>query len=335
MTVPLSPTTKAVLLLTAPLRAGRNEPSPDLLKPREYRELVRHLERMGREPADLLTSDPADFDVLRPAWLDYDRLRDLLGRSFLLSLAISRWHQRGIWVLSTMDPEYPKRLKERLGTNAPPLLYGCGDPSVLDAGGLAVVGSRNVDEPMLQYARAVGSLAAHAGLPVVSGGARGIDNAAMEGALEEGGRVTGVLSAELERLVLRPSYRGPLSEHRLVLVSPFDPSAGFTPGNAMSRNKLIYALADAALVVSVGFKEGGTWAGASEQLRRGQFCPVYIRSVEQNDDGVEALLRKGALPWPAPQTTDELVQLVKEARQADDTELPSGSAGNAQLRLLP
>jgi hypothetical protein len=36
----------------------------------------------------------------------------------------------------------------------------------------------------------------------------------------------------------------------------------------MQRNKLIYALADAALVVNSDFEKGGTWAGAIEQLER-------------------------------------------------------------------
>lgn len=47
-----------------------------------------------------------------------------------------------------------------------------------------------------------------------------------------------------------------LAEGRLVLVSPYDPSTGFNVGNAMQRNKLIYALADASLVVSSDLDEG-------------------------------------------------------------------------------
>ncbi len=42
--------------------------------------------------------------------------------------------------------------------------------------------------------------------------------------------------------------------------------------------KLIYALADAALVVSSDYEKGGTWAGAVEQLEKLQFVPVYVRS---------------------------------------------------------
>jgi predicted Rossmann fold nucleotide-binding protein DprA/Smf involved in DNA uptake len=41
-------------------------------------------------------------------------------------------------------------------------------------------------------------------------------------------------------------------------VSPYDPSAGFNVGHAMQRNKVIYALADAVLVIRAEFEKGGT-----------------------------------------------------------------------------
>ena len=57
------------------------------------------------------------------------------------------------------------------------------------------------------------------------------------------------------------------------LVSPFEPSTGFSAGAAMARNKLIYALADVAVVVSSAVGEGGTWSGADEALKGG-WVPV-------------------------------------------------------------
>ena len=78
----------------------------------------------------------------------------------------------------------------------------------------------------------------------------------MRGALEAGGRVTGVLADSLEKTAMRREHRNLLLEDRLVLISPYDPSAGFNVGHAMQRNKLIYALADAALVVSSEPEQG-------------------------------------------------------------------------------
>jgi DNA processing protein len=54
MTPVLSSNTQAILLLTAPLIAGRNALSPDLLSPGEYKRLARHLREIQRQPADLV-----------------------------------------------------------------------------------------------------------------------------------------------------------------------------------------------------------------------------------------------------------------------------------------
>ena len=63
-------------------------------------------------------------------------------------------------------------------------------------------------------------------------------------------------------------HREALMDGRLVLACPYDPAARFQVGQAMQRNKLIYALSDAALVVNSDYGKGGTWTGATEQLDR-------------------------------------------------------------------
>ena len=311
----LSPNTQAILMLTAPLVAGRGEPAADLLTPGEYKRLAQALRERQRQPADLLGPDAGHLlGDLRPL-VDGDRLARLLGRGFLLSQAIERWQARAIWVVSRADAEYPRRWKARLREDAPPVLYGCGERGLLEAGGLAVVGSRQVNDALLAYAEDVGRLAAGARRTLVSGGARGIDQAAMRGALDAGGRAAGVLADSLERAALNREHRDFLIDGRLVLVSTYDPAAGFNVGHAMQRNKLIYALADAALVVSSDHEKGGTWAGAVEQLEKLRLVPVYIRSNGQIGEGLEALRRKGALPWPDPETPEALAEvLALEAR---------------------
>src|SRR5688500_6813499 len=107
-----------------------------------------------------------------------------------------------MWVVSRADDEYPRRLKTRLKDDAPPVLYGCGDAAILDTGGLAVVGSRHVDDALVAYTEDIGRLAAKAWRTLIPGGARGIDQAAMHGALEAGGKVAGVLADSLERAAL-------------------------------------------------------------------------------------------------------------------------------------
>ena len=310
MRTELSPNAQAILLLTAPLLAGRDKSSATPLSPREYRRLARRLRELQREPADLLNAGADSLLKECGSLPDAARLERLLGRGFLLSQVVERWRTRAIWVVSRADAGYPQRLKKRLGEDAPPILYGCGDASILDAGGLAVVGSRNVDETLLQYTEDVGRLTAAAHRAVISGGARGIDQAAMRGARDAGGVVVGVLADSLEKATVRREHRDALMNGRLVLTCPYDPAARFNVGHAMQRNKLIYALADAALVVNSDYKKGGTWAGASEQLERLKFVPVYVRADGDVGKGLAELQRLGAKPWPNPKTAQELEEVL-------------------------
>jgi len=306
----LSPNTQAILLLTAPLIAGRRDSSSDLLTASDYKRLVRFLRDKQREPADLLNPDTQGLLEECQQIVGSERLKNLLARGFLLSQAVERWQARALWVVSRADAEYPRRLKARLKEDAPPVLYGCGNAALLDTGGLAVVGSRDVDDRLVKYTEGIGRLVARAQRTLVSGGARGVDQAAMRGALETGGKVAGVLADSLERTALNREHRNLLMNGQLVLISPYDPSAGFNVGNAMQRNKLIYALADAALVVNSDYNKGGTWAGAVEQLEKLHLVPIYVRSNGETGKGLEALGRKGALPWPNPDNAEALASAL-------------------------
>lgn len=331
MSTSISPNTQAILLLTAPLIAGRREPSSELLTSGEYNLLARTLRDKQAQPADLLGSEASVLVKACESAIDTARLERLLGRGFLLGQAVERWQTRAIWVVSRAEPNYPKRLKTRLKEQTPPILYGCGDAAILDTGGLAIVGSRNVDDALVDYTENIGRLVARARRTVVSGGARGIDRAAMRGAVEAGGSVAGVMADGLEPAALARDHRELLMGGRLVLISPYDPAAGFNVGHAMQRNKLIYALADAALVVSSDYEKGGTWAGAIEQLEKLRLVPVYVRSNGETGRGLEALRRRGALPWPNPVTPEEFakalaVQVHPQSDTPDQKQIPFSTA---------
>lgn len=310
MKAELSPNTQAILLLTAPLVIGRSKPSVNPLTAGEYGRLARRLRELHRQPAHLLEPDADSLVEECRITLDPEQLQGLLGRGFLLSQVVERWRSRAIWVVSRADAQYPQRLKKRLKDGAPPVLYGCGDASILNTGGLAVVGSRHVNETLIAYTEDVGRLTAASRHAVISGGARGIDQAAMGGALAAGGNVVGVMADGLEKAAVRREYREALMGGRLALICPYDPAARFHVGHAMQRNKLIYALADAALVVNSDDRKGGTWAGASEQLTRLNLVPVYVRTRGDVTRGLSELRKLGAKPWPNPETAQKLEAIL-------------------------
>lgn len=332
MNTVLSDNANAILLLTAPLLVGKGKVDVNPLTLSEYNKLVRSLSEAGYKPADLLKPG---YEKMLTAWksaFDISRIDRLLERGFLLSQAVNHWQERAIWVVSRADAEYPQRLKGRLGPNAPTVLYGCGNRELLENGGLAVVGSRNTSEGLLEYAQDIGRLAADSGCTIISGAAKGVDQAAMHGALSKWGTAAGVLPGDLERESVNREHREMLMEGQLVLISPYAPKAGFNVGNAMQRNKLIYALADAGLVIDSSYNEGGTWNGAIEQLEKLRYAPIYVRSEGEISAGLQGIKRKGAHAWPNPQTPDEFrAVLATEPRTHKQENLLSN--GNAATEL--
>jgi predicted Rossmann fold nucleotide-binding protein DprA/Smf involved in DNA uptake len=249
-------------------------------------------------PADLLDSaGRARLSEIQSPDLALQIIERLLDRSAALGIMAERWTSRGLWVISRSDDAYPGRLKSYLGQAAPPLLYGAGEPRLLHTGGLAIVGSRDASEEDIQFARSVGASCASQDIAAISGGARGVDLEAMAAAFEAGGKALGVLPDSLARNAVSPRYRESLVSGRLALVSPYDPDARWFAFTAMERNKVIYALSDAALVVSSAAENGGTWTGAVEALDAARIA-VYIKAHGDVKEGNRKLLARGGRPFP-------------------------------------
>lgn len=202
----------AVLALTsrwaASPSATRDPDRPTPFGPKEWARVARALAAASATPADLLGREPDDLAALLG---DAPRAAEVIGRlasrATSLALEVERLAGRGIWLVSIADDAYPARLRDRLGESAPPILYGAGAVELLEAGGVAIVGARDADPVALRYASAAAAAVARSGRPVVSGGARGIDGAAMSGAAEAGGTVVGVVADSLERATRSPEVR--------------------------------------------------------------------------------------------------------------------------------
>ena len=290
----MSEDAKVILLLCGDLgKASQVKP----LALGEYNRVARWLREKALRPAHLLKPDHIP-SLAQEAAIDEPRLRMLLERGMQLGLAVENWNQSGIWIICRSDSEYPDRFKLHLVDQAPAILFGIGSRSLLRGGGVAIVGSRDVDDAGRTFARDVAAGCARGGVPVVSGGARGVDETAMSAALAEGGAAIGVLANKLlQRSVTREARDG-LANGQLLLLSPYHPEAGFSTGSAMARNKLIYALADYGLVVSATYNRGGTWAGAVEEMKRDRARPIFVRIEEIVPEGNRKLAERGAIPFP-------------------------------------
>ena len=306
--------TEVVLLLCGRFGGEQKEPHKPLTAT-EYGEFARWLKERELRPADMLTEAPkGELNELAHAKLERTRINFLLGRGTALALAVERWQRAGLWVISRADSAYPQRYRQLFRHAAPPLLFGAGEQALLGRGGLAIVGARKANDEALRFTARVAERCAREGLAVVSGGARGVDSVAMKAATDEGGVTLGVLACDLLKSSMNRANRSAIEAGRLALVSPFSPEAGFNAGNAMARNRFIYALAHYALVIDSTRDSGGTWAGATENMRHG-WVPLYVR-VPDEGRGNTALLANGAREFDFDLLSDDSLLRFLESGEA-------------------
>jgi predicted Rossmann fold nucleotide-binding protein DprA/Smf involved in DNA uptake len=294
-TVAISGDSQAIVLLCSTLALPRDA-NVKPLAPKEWSSFAATLhESEVRTPSGLLGLDAAEIaDATGTSQEAGRRVAELLSRGGQLALELERLSGRGIWLLTRADDDYPPLLRSRLKNTAPPVLFGAGRRSLLVERGLAVVGSRTADESSLEFATELGRRCAKSGFAIVSGAARGIDAAAMLSSADAGGMAIGVVAEALERATRRQDLRSHLGEGELALITPQHPAAGFTVGGAMGRNRLIYCLAEAAVVVASG-ESGGTRAGALENLKAG-WVPLLVRADADAPKGNRELIRGGGVP---------------------------------------
>jgi predicted Rossmann fold nucleotide-binding protein DprA/Smf involved in DNA uptake len=290
----LSADTQAILLLCGSFGRARSNGAKPLTLP-EYNQLAVWLQQHNLRPADLLNAGGLSaLSEFQHASVSADRLAQLLARGATLALAVESWTNKGLWVISRSDGVYPGRLKTKLGRAAPAVLYGAGSVDLLSKGGLAIVGSRDAEAAATHFTREVARICAGQGIQVISGGARGVDTEAMTVALESGGRGVAVLADSLLKMSVSGRYREGIRSGQLALTSPYDPDAVFNVGNAMGRNRDVYALSDWAMVVSAALNEGGTWAGAVENLKH-SWVPLFVRADAPLPLGNQGLIDKGGI----------------------------------------
>lgn len=329
----LSSDTQAILLLCGYFGGTQSE-AP--LKSSEYIRLARWLHQRKLRPADLLEVSAIELLSTLPAdlKLSTDRLRNLLSRGVSLGFELERWAKQGIWVISRADADYPESIRKKLGTAAPVLLYGAGNKNLLNRTGVAIVGARDADASALNFTRLVAHRCASEQVTVISGGARGIDQEAVSATLEVGGEAVVVLAEGVAKIAVSRAYRPHLAAQRLVLVSPYGPQARWTTGNAMGRNKLVYTLSQITVVASSGL-DGGTWEGATENLKAG-WVPLFVHSGNNVPAGNKALMQRGGIPYTESEIASLATLLQQNEQIRNEQQAPNDDTlSNAQSSIIP
>ncbi|KIC41290.1 DNA processing protein DprA [Ruegeria sp. ANG-R] len=209
--------------------------------------------------------------------------------------------------------DYPDALRDI--SDAPPMLWAIGDPTILQRQAIAMVGARNCSSLGARMARALATDLGKRDFVVVSGLARGIDTAAHLAALETGtvavmaGGVDVIYPAEnadLARNIAESGLR--LSEQPMGTT----PQARHFP----RRNRIISGLAQAVVVVEAAAKSGSLIT-ARDALDQGRdVLAVPGHPFDARAAGCNLLIRDGAtLVRSAEDVMDALPQQPQLAAQ--------------------
>lgn len=260
---------RGFLLLTSHL----GNPERSVLTVAQLRNLAGRI-RAAEPPQEERPLTAADLTALGYGPEMAGRIQALLEEEELLERYLLRGKRMGCVPVTRVSEHYPAIVRHRLGLDSPGCLWVKGDPALLEAPGIALVGSRELLPKNREFARAVGRQAARQGLVLISGNARGADRAAQDACLEAGGRVVSIVADELERCPLRS---------RVAYVSEDGFDLGFSAQRALSRNRVIHALGRMVFVAQARLGRGGTWDGVTRNLR------LNLSSVACFRDGSAAM----------------------------------------------
>ena len=207
---------------------------------------------------------------------------------------LSACAKTGQFIVTMDDTTYPSRLRDIF--DPPLLLYGKGSmPLFDDEAAIAVVGTRSCTAYGLDVASQLGYELARQGALVLSGMAKGIDGAAMKGALRAGGFTAAVLGGGVD--VVYPAENRRIYEDVAatgVVLSEYPPGTEPMASHFPVRNRILSGLSLAAVVVEAPERSGAliTASTALEQGREVFAVPGPINAP--NSKGCNALIRDGA-----------------------------------------
>jgi DNA processing protein len=271
----------------------------------------------------------------------------------------------GLQIVTQADKSYPASLREIYD---PPLcLYIKGAIPETWPRGIAVVGSRETSHYGLETAKKLGYQLAYAGVPVLSGLARGIDTAAHMGALAAKGKTWAVLGCGLDQMYPpeNEALAAKIVDSGGLLLSELPLGTAPDKRTFPMRNRIVSGLSFGVLVIEAG-RQSGALITARQALDQGrQVFAVPGRIDNPLAQGTHRLIKEGAklvegvedilgeleflipreavvTPRALPADLSDEEQKVFAAIELDETSidaiirktgLPSGGVSSTLLRL--
>ncbi len=239
----------------------------------------------------------ADRAALQKAGIEGKPLEGLCRKSLIGAERIAQRSDRLGWIMTPDDAGYPELFRNLY---SPPLvLYGRGMMPQFDrmqVPPIGIVGTRKCTAYGIRAAGEIAAGLAAAGSTVISGGAKGIDRAAHEGALYAGGRTVVIQACGLDVEYPKPNrqMRERVVEEGGVVFTEYAPGLPAYANHFDIRNRLLSGLSWGICVVEAPERSGAliTARHAREQGRDLFVVPGDITSAASV--GSNELIKNGA-----------------------------------------
>jgi len=206
---------------------------------------------------------------------------------------LKRIEEFGCHILTQTDEDYPELLRQIY--DPPIVLYVKGRLSAKDKNAVAMVGSRRTTHYGLETARRLAYQLAYVGVTVVSGGARGIDTAAHQGALSAKGRTIAVLGTGIN-IVFPPEnvelFQRIASNGAVITQFPFHRKAD--KQSFPIRNRIVAGMTLGTVVVEANLTSGALITAGMAIDNGRQLFAVPGRIDSPQSKGCHDLIKKGA-----------------------------------------
>src|SRR5277367_5672864 len=214
-------------------------------------------------------------------------------KSVDLAGELKRISDFGCHILISADENYPALLREIY--DPPLVLYVKGALTAKDKNAVAMVGSRQTTHYGIEVARKLAYQLAYVGVTVVSGGARGIDSAAHQGALSAKGRTVAVLGTGIN-LVFPPEnaelFERIAANGALITQFPFNRNAD--KQSFPIRNRIVAGMTLGTVVVEANLTSGALITANMAVEYGRQIFAVPGRIDSPRSKGCHELIKKGA-----------------------------------------
>ena len=250
------------------------------------------LEHFGSAPS-VLRATPSQLLQVRGVGEDTAEAIANWEKNVDLGSELKRIQEFGCHILTQEDAAYPELLRQIY--DPPIVLYVKGQLTAKDKNAVAMVGTRQTTHYGLEVARKLAYQLAYVGVMVVSGGARGIDTAAHQGALSAKGRTVAVLGTGIN-LVFPPEnaelFERIAANGAVLTQFPFNRQAD--KQSFPIRNRIVAGMTLGTVMVE-GHLASGAMITANFATEYGrQVFAVPGRIDSPRSKGCHELIKKGA-----------------------------------------